>query len=262
MTLKCTMILGDCLEVMQNLPARSFDSFISDLPYCTTERKHTANHWDSVINLKKLWDQINLRCQSYSPKVFIGCMTLAVALISSNPKEYRYDLVAERYFSTGFLNSRHQPLRKHDLILLFSSSRSTYNPQMTIGQPYKEKSRRPSENYGSQKQAITISPGTRYPVSIQRPSYEPERRTGKQRSLHPTQKPVALLDWLIRTYSNEGDNVLDPTSGSGTTAVAALSCGRNVACIEKNPGYFDASVERVRKHVRDNFIRAEIDVIR
>ncbi len=262
MSLKCTMILGDCLEVMPTLPKASVQMCFADLPYSTNLRKHSANTWDTPVDLAAMWNCLDAVSTPGSAKVLIGCMTLCSNLLVSNRKEFRYDLVVERYFSTGFLNSKRQPLRKHDLLLIFSSGAAPYFPQMLTGKPYRETARRPSSNYGAQSGAVTISKGTRFPVSIIRPTFEPERKTGIKRSAHPTQKSVHLLDWIIRTYSNPGDNVLDPVSGSGTTAVAALACGRNVVCIEKDAGYFDASVERVRKHVADNKIDATIEVRR
>lgn len=227
---------GDCLEVMKEIPDKSIDLILCDLPYGTTRNK-----WDSIIPLDKLWKQyeriikdngaICLFAQSPFDKV-LGC---------SNLKLLRYEWIWEKDNGTGFLNAKKMPLKIHENILVFYKKPPCYNPQMRTGfKPYKCKQGRHSTNYGLYEQGhITESDGERYPIDI----IEFKKDSG----LHPTQKPVALLEYLIKTYTNEGDVVLDNCIGSGSTGVACVHTNRNFIGIELDENYFNIAKERIEK---------------
>lgn len=156
----------------------------------------------------------------------------------SNLKMLRYEWIWEKEVATGFLNSKKAPLKKHENVLVFCKKGSIYNPQFTKGEPYKTINGRLSSNYGNRKPAITDNDGLRYPVSVLKFGRIKER-------IHPTQKPVALFEYLIKTYTNKGDLVLDNCMGSGTTAIAALNTERNFIGFEIDKGYYDKSIERI-----------------
>ena len=251
MTLKCTMILGDCLDAMPSFPKKSVQMIFADLPYGLIDSK-----WDSRINLVALWSAIGQVRRIDCVCVFTAVQPFTTTLVSSNVKEFRHDIVWRKGQAVGFLNAKKCPLRIHETALVFGGR--TYNPQMwdkgverNASGARKNKSTN-SDTYTRARDNGRVSTD-RYPLSV----LDIRDRENKY---HSAQKPVALLDWFIRSYSNSGENILDPCSGSGTTAVAALSCGRNVVCIEKDKGYFEASVERVRKFVVDGGIDAEIEV--
>ena len=253
--LKCTMMLGDCLDVMPTIP-KTADFIFADIPYGVLNAA-----WDKRIDLSRLWAAFDVTRKPNAAVCLMGTQPYVTELISSNKTNFSYDLIWIKGRGTGAFQARRRPLRAHEYLLVFFAAKATYTPQMRAA----ERSRRgvinkpsyPDSVFGPISASSYVYGDLVFPLSWFKA--EPEHA---RRKIHSTQKPPSLLDWLIRTYSNEGDKVLDPTSGSGTTAVAALSCGRNVTCIEKDDGYFDASVERVRKHVRDNFIRAEIEVVR
>ena len=257
MPVTCTMILGDCLEVMPTLPEASVRLTFADLPYGLICQK-----WDCQIDLVRFWPPVLSISAPGSVSLFTATQPFATSLINSQPKLFRYDLVWNKGRSSNFFQAKIRPMRTHEVILLFSRNSGTYNPQMTVGPNCAGRLTKTqgskSAHYGSEHKIGAMrgrSDNLRFPVSI---VDAPHNRKYQ----HPTQKPLALLDWLIRTYSNEGDMVLDPTSGSGTTAVSAIQNGRSVTCIEKDPDYFEASVERVRKHVKDQLIDAVVEVRR
>lgn len=235
-----TLIHGDCLKAMPTLKPQSVQLVFADLPYGVTQRS-----WDQPICLDSLWAALGQVTSANGMAALSATMRFASAIIASNPKHFRYDLVWDKTRTTGFLNANKMPLRRHEHILIFSSSRHTYNPQKTPGKPWSKRvARRTDLNYGhvasdTHEQA---SDGWRHPTSILAvPS-------GNAKSLHPTQKPVALLEWLIKTYTNPGDTILDPVSGSGTTAIAALNTSRKAVCIEKDRSYFEVMHKRVAEH--------------
>lgn len=233
--LKC----GDCLELMKDIPDKSIDMILCDLPYNTSNRKTTWNEWDSEINLSNLWDEYN-RVMKDNGVVVLFAQGLFVAnVIMSNPKNYKYEWIWQKEQGTGFLNAKRMPLKNHENILVFYKKTPIYNPQMRKGfKPYSQKSGRGSSNYGEQIRVITENDGTRYPVDI----VEFKRDKNK---LHPTQKPVALLEYLIKTYTNEGNLVLDNCMGSGSTGVACINTNRNFIGIELDENYFKIAKERI-----------------
>lgn len=253
------MILGDCLEVMPTLSKIDASLLAADLPYGST-----GCAWDqSLVDLNLFWSSVDKSCHSEYVGICFSNWSFGHAVQTSNQKRFRYEIVWRKSNITGFFGAKHRPLKSHEYMLVFGPGK-IYNPQMTPVGP--ENSYRPktvyesiarSEIYGGGlgQQPHRQDNGWRYPRTVY---FVPSEK--RKLSRHPTQKPVALLDWLIRTYSNAGDMVLDPTSGSGTTAVSACQNGRSVVCIEKDEGYFEASIERVRKHIRDNLLDVKLEV--
>lgn len=229
---------GDCLELMRTIPDGSVDMVLCDLPYGTTQNK-----WDSVIPFDALWEQYWRVCKSNAAVVLTAAQPFTSALVMSQIQFFKYDWTWDKGQITGFLNSKKMPLRKHEDVLVFYKSLPTYNPQMTEGKPYVQKRKHGSENYGAQTESLTENKGLRYPTSIL-PIAHPRIAGG-----HPTQKPVALFEYLIRTYTNPGETVLDNTAGSGTTAIAAENAERGWICIERDPDYYAAAVGRVWDHI-------------
>ena len=227
---------GDCLELMKNIADKSIDMILCDLPYGTTQNK-----WDTVISFDKLWTQYNRIIKDNGVIILFSQMPFGANLIMSNPKMFRYEWIWEKKHATGHLNAQKMPMKAHENILVFYKHLPTYNPQMREGfQPYSQKSGKASSNYGEQVQVITNSDGTRYPIDV----IEFNR---DKAGLHPTQKPVALLEYLIKTYTNEGDVVLDNCMGSGSTCVACVNTNRHYIGFEKEPKYFDIACERLEK---------------
>lgn len=234
------MILGDCLEVMQSFENGSVDLILCDLPYGITLCK-----WDSPIDLDTLWALYRRIIKPGGVIVLTATMPFGARLIMSNPKWFRHELIWEKDNGSNPLQANRAPMRVHENILVFCEQRAIYNPQKTEGKrAYIRLNLRPSSTNQRQcSRTPTINlKGDRYPRSVQKF----KRDYGKL--IHSTQKPVALFEWLIRTYSNEGDLVLDNCSGSGTTAIAAINSGRNYLLIEKDEKYYELSKERIKKH--------------
>lgn len=234
--MKIDLRRGDCLEIMKDIPDKSIDMILCDLPYGTTRNK-----WDSVIPLDKLWEQYNRIIKEGGAIVLFSQMPFTAELIHSNLKYFRYEWIWEKDNGTGFLNAKKMPLKIHENILVFYKKTPTYNPQMRKGfKPYKCKQGRHSSNYGAYEQGhITESNGERYPIDI--------IKFKKDSGLHPTQKPVALLEYLIKTYTNENDVILDNCMGSGSCGVAAINTGRSFIGIEVDEKYFEIAKERIDK---------------
>ena len=225
---------GDCLEIMKDIPDKSIDMILCDLPFGTTRNK-----WDSVIPLDKLWEQYNRIIKEGGAIVLFSQMPFTAELTHSNLKYFRYEWIWEKDNGTGFLNAKKMPLKIHENILVFYKKTPTYNPQMRKGfKPYKCKQGRHSSNYGAYEQGhITESNGERYPIDI--------IKFKKDSGLHPTQKPVALLEYLIKTYTNENDVILDNCMGSGSCGVAAINTGRSFIGIELEEKYLNIAKERI-----------------
>ena len=229
-----TIIHGDCLEVMPQLPNGSVDMILCDLPYGTTACK-----WDTIIPFEPLWREYKRIIKSNGAIVLTASQPFTSALVMSNPKWFKYEWVWEKDNATGFLNSKKQPLRIAENILIFYDKQCIYNPQFIAGKPYKAKTgdTRPSV-YGKHKSLHIDSNGERYPKNIL-------KFTRGNLKVHPTQKPVALFEYLIKTYTNENDLVLDNCAGSGTTGVACKNLNRNFILIEKDLGYFNIAQTRI-----------------
>jgi site-specific DNA-methyltransferase (adenine-specific) len=232
------LFCGDCLEVMPKLADKSIDMIFCDLPYGTTQCK-----WDSIIDLSKLWSEYERVIKDNGAIVLFSAQPFTSALVMSNPKLFKYDWTWQKPKGTGHLNAKKQPMRDKEDICVFYKKQCTYNPQMTEGMPYKEKSgwkgTEGYEGYGVDKRLGNDNNGVRYPKQVQQFGVV-ERGT-----LHPTQKPLALIEYMIKTYTNEGDLVLDNCAGSGTTAIACIKTNRKYILIEKDKKYCKIAKERI-----------------
>ena len=237
------LINGDALKIMDDLIKEGIvvDCVLTDPPYGTTACK-----WDSVIPFEPMWERLNKLIKPNGAIVLFGSEPFSSALRMSNIKNYKYDWVWEKSKATGFLNSKRMPLIAIELISIFYKRPPTYNPQKTKGKPYnKGTAYRPTDVYGKQTQTSIKSDGERLPRNII--YFRTAESEGK---LHPTQKPVALGQYLIRTYTNEGETILDFTAGSFTTAIACLNTKRNFIGIEKDKKYFEIGKNRVEEHIK------------
>lgn len=225
---------GDCLDLMKEIPDKSIDMILCDLPYGTTRNK-----WDSIIPLEPLWKQYKRIIKDNGAIVLTAQTPFDKVLGVSNLDMLKYEWIWEKTESTGFLNAKKMPLKRHENILVFYKKMPTYNPRFTKGTPYSyQKDGISSGNYGDSKGTNKIiNEGKRYPVSI--------ITFKKDKGLHPTQKPVALCEYLIKTYTNEGELVLDNCMGSGSTIVACLNTDRNFIGIEKELKYFEIAKKRI-----------------
>ena len=218
---------GDCLEYMKEIPDGSVDMILCDLPYGMTQNK-----WDSYIPLDKLWEQYNRIIKTNGAIVLTSNGVFTAKLILSQPNIYKYKWVWEKSKPTNFLNAKKQPLRKHEDVCVFYKKQPVYHPQMTKGEPYDKGKRKNQQcgNYGDFESVHVASDGERYPTDI----IYVKTTESEGPVLHPTQKPIELGRYMVRTYTNPGDIVLDNTFGSGSFLVAALMEGRNFIGIEKN----------------------------
>ena len=232
------LIQGDCLEVMKNIPSASVDMILCDLPYGTTRNK-----WDTCLNLGKLWEQYKRIIKDNGAIVLFSQMPFTATLVMSNPKMFRYEWIAEKSLATGFLNAKRMPMKAHENILVFYKKLPTYNAQMTKGKPYSITRRDIGGQYLHNFESIeTKNEGTRCPRDVLRDLWQPYCG-GKM--YHPTQKPVPLLEYLIKTYTNEGDTVLDNCMGSGSTGVACVNTKRDFIGVELDENYFDIARRRI-----------------
>ena len=245
--MKINLKKGDCLKLMNDIPDKSIDMILCDLPYGTTQNK-----WDSIISLDKLWEQYCRVIKDNGAIVLFAQTPFDKVLGCSNLKMLKYEWIWEKTSATGHLNAKKMPMKAHENILVFYKKLPTYNPQKTTGHtPVHSYTKHQDDgsNYG--KTLIGISGGgstERYPRSVQ------VFKTDKQKeALHPTQKPVDLLEYLIKTYTNEGETVLDNTMGSGSTGVAAVRTNRNFVGIELDDTYFEIANKRI-KDVYDRVI--------
>ena len=240
------LLQGDCLELMNKIPNKSIDMILCDLPYGTTKNK-----WDSALPFDKMWEQYDRIIKEN------GCIALFADgmfmsdLMQSNKKLWRYNLVWDKELISGFLNANRMPLRSHEEICIFYKKLPTYNPQFTDGEPLhgmgtkfsQEKNK--NNNYGNfdscnNPSAKRTGDTKKYPKSIVK-----FPRPASCVMIHPTQKPVELLEWLIKTYTNENDFVLDNCMGSGSTGVAAVGINRNFIGMELEEKYFNIAKERI-----------------
>lgn len=233
--------LGDCLELMPKIADKSVDMVLCDLPFGTTRNK-----WDIIIPLEPLWQQYNRIIKDNGAIVLFGQQPFTSMLVMSNPKMFKYEWIWEKESGSGFLNAKKSPLKIHENILVFYKNQPAYNPQMRTGfKPYTCKQGGIGNNYDFKhnKETVTENNGERYPVDIIKFNRDKEK-------YHSTQKPVELLRYLIRTYTNENDVVLDNTMGSGSTCVAAIREKRNFIGIELNDEYFDIASNRINNEKR------------
>lgn len=232
---------GDCLEIMKNIPDQSINMILCDLPYGTTQCS-----WDIIIPFDLLWDQYKRIIKNNGAILLFGAEPFSSHLRLSNLSWYKYDWIWDKVKGTGFLNSNKQPLRSHEIISVFYKNQSVYNPQKTFGHKRKQTFRSKdlkTEVYGSMNKDYKYDSTERYPKTIQ--AFHTDTQNS---SLHPTQKPIDLCKYMIKTYTNEGDLVLDNCAGSGTTGVACIETNRNYILIEKEIKYFNITKQRVSTH--------------
>ena len=237
------LLQGDCLELMKALPDGSVDMILCDLPYGTTGCK-----WDSVIPFDALWTEYRRIAKPNAAVVLTGAQPFTSALVMSNPLYFRYQWVWDKKIPSGMSYARFQPMRQHEDILVFCwGSRVPYNPQMIKREkPIKEGGKKKSEsapiaNFNSMGGKI---------YDMKNPTTLLQFDKVRRGSVHPTQKPVALMEYLIRTYTNEGDTILDNCMGSGTTGVACVNTGRRFIGMEMDAGYFAIAQGRIQAAVR------------
>lgn len=220
------LIQGDCLEVMMTLPAQSVDAIITDLPYGTTKCK-----WDSVIPFAPMWEAVKHVLKPKGAFVTTASQPFTSALVMSNPVWFRYEWILQKNRGGDIFNSKKYPIKRHENILVFSKEKHLYNPQGLEKKPKKRSATKAGRLFYAEKyKPEYIQEFTGYPTSN---LYFPITE-----SVHPTQKPVALYEYLVRTYTNEGDTVLDMCFGSGTTGKACRNTGREFIGIERDPDYF------------------------
>jgi site-specific DNA-methyltransferase (adenine-specific) len=233
---------GNCLALLPQILPASIDLMLADLPYGTTQCT-----WDTPIDLVRFWPAVWRALKQAGTAVLFATQPFTSRLISSAYDDFRYMWIWEKPKATGHLNSKKQPLRAHEDIVVFFRKPGTYNPQFEKGEAYKGTPRpasKTTEHYSAYGEARGDNPGIRYPRSVLRFSHALGKKEVK---VHPTQKPVALLRYLIRTYSNPGDVVLDPCEGSGSTGEAAVLEGRKYIGIELDPVMSRHAIRRLKK---------------
>lgn len=239
---------GDCLELIKQLPDKSIDCIICDPPYEVLNKNNKDAQWDRIIPFDELWQQYERVAKDDAAIILFAQGMFTARLMMSNPKLWRYNLIWQKGGRcSGFLNAKKMPLREHEDIVVFYRKQPTYNPQMTKCHPYERNHSRGRQQgeqtnrcYGEFGRAEDIITDLKYPKSIlnfNRPHPQ----------IHPTQKPVALIQYLIKTYSNENDLILDNCIGSGTTAVAAIKEKRHFIGMELNKEYYDIACKRVKE---------------
>ena len=236
---------GDCLDILPKIDSKSIDMILCDLPYGTTGCK-----WDSIIPFEQLWTQYERIIKDNGAIVLTASMPFTAKLAASKIEWLKYEWIWEKDNGSNFAHAKHQPMKVHENILVFCKGRTKYNPQWTYGKPYAGKSKRarkkPVETIGSigagkNDMSYGSPDGRRYPRSI--------LRFNQERGLHPTQKPVALFEYMIRTYTDPGELVLDNCMGSGTTLRAAKNMGRRAIGIELDERYCEIAVKRLQQDV-------------
>ena len=236
-----SLMNDDCLKAMSKIPDKSIDMILCDLPYGCTAR----NKWDEIIPFELLWKQYLRIIKDNGCIVLFAQGMFTAKLMTSNPKMWRYNLIWEKTQPTGFLNANKMPLRSHEDICVFYKQLPTYNPQKTTGHTRKISSSKHKRNckettdYGKHN-FVSYDSTERFPVSVLKYAKDTQKE-----SLHPTQKPIALLEYLIRTYTDEGDLVLDNCMGSGSTGVACMNTKRRFIGIEIEQKYFDIAKKRI-----------------
>lgn len=230
-----TLRMGDCLELMKEIPDGSIDMILCDLPYGTTQCK-----WDAVIPFESLWSHYTRIIKNNGVIALFADEPFSANLVHSNLKLYRYELIWQKEQGTDFLNANRKPLKAHEKIQIFYKKQPVYNKQLTDGKPYRavNSGKKSTNCYGSFRMGYFKSMGDkRNPVSV--------LKFNRERGLHPTQKPVALLEYLVKTYTNEGETVLDNCMGSGSTGVACINTGRRFIGMELDPQYFEIAEKRI-----------------
>ena len=244
---KPTLLHGDCLELMKDIPAGSVDMVLTDPPYGTTACK-----WDSIIPLEPMWEQLKRIIKPNGAIVMTASQPFTTTLIASNMRMFKYCWYWKKNRATGVLNAKKQPLREVEEIVVFNAKK--YNPQglVEVNQPSRN-SKKDYANYGAGTCKEYTQKFTNYPRQVL-------RFNSVQRTLHSTQKPVDLMEYLIKTYTYPGDTVLDFTSGSLTTGIACVNLGRNIIAIEKDEKYFNIGVNRLKEHIKCLNLKIELEI--
>jgi site-specific DNA-methyltransferase (adenine-specific) len=241
---------GDCLEILPTLEVKA-DMILCDLPYGTTACK-----WDVIIPFEPLWEQYKRIIKDNGAIVLTASQPFTSALVMSNVKDFRYNLIWNKHKSSSALHAKIQPLRIHEDIVIFSKNKTVYNPQMVKGKPRVDKESKISNGEAFGNNIVTRKyenkEGLYYPKSILDIS-----NADQTNKVHPTQKPVALFEYLIKTYTNEGDLVLDNCAGSGTTAIAAIRYNRRYIMIEKEEKYCEIAAKRIETELNQTDIFRE-----
>ncbi|OHD27282.1 MAG: hypothetical protein A2Y38_19355 [Spirochaetes bacterium GWB1_59_5] len=237
------IILGDCLDVMPAIPSGSINLILTDLPYGVTDC-----HWDRRIDLVRLFCEYRRILSDRGALVLMATQPFATDLVNACRDWFRYDLVWDKEYSVGFLNANRMPLRRHEFALVFYRRLPVYNPQFGAGRPYHAKGggMKAKGVYKPIQIIATDNDGRRYPTSVLR--FPREMNSAKSKKLfHPTQKPFALFEYFVRTYTNPGAVVLDSCLGSGTTALACVANNRHFIGIEKDPDFVDVAEARLSR---------------
>lgn len=241
------LIHGDCLIEMQKIPDKSIDFICSDLPYGVLNRSNKSAKWDVVIPFDKLWEQYERIIKDNGAITLFGQGMFTAQLMMSNPNMWRYNLIWDKSpHVTGFLDANKRPLRCHEDICIFYKKQPTYNPQFTIGNKNHNRGHTTTHNnvYGCYKATETHITNKKYPKSI----ISIPKEKNSTLFHHQSKKPIALIGWLVKTYSNEGELVLDNTAGSMTTAIACINTNRRCICIEKDDNFFEIGCKRVEDY--------------
>lgn len=236
----------DCLEGMKRIADGSVDMILCDLPYQLTKLK-----WDTIIPFNKLWEQYERVIKDNGAIALTASQPFTSALVMSNPKLFKYEWIWKKNAGSNFACLKYQPMKEHESVLIFSKNKTVYNPQMQERAESGKSRVKTKINYNTKTELVEDSlhnkisstrPQLRYPSSVQ--------LFNRERGLHPTQKPVALFEYLIRTYTNEGELVLDSCMGSGTAAIACMNTNRNFIGFEMNKGYYKIACDRIEEHRR------------
>ena len=240
--MSCHIKQGDCLELMKEIPDGSVDMILCDLPYGTTACK-----WDVIIPFEPLWEQYKRVIKMGGAVVLFCKQPFTSLVVQSNLDWWRYELIWQKEKGTDFGHANHKPLNAHENIEIFYNKQPTYNKQMLKGTPYIKKNNRNNDktdlNFSSDNSGIWVNKGERTPVSVLKFARD---NIHKGKNLHPTQKPVKLLEWLIKSYTNEGETVLDNCMGSGSTGVACVNTNRKFIGYELDEEYFKIAEKRLQ----------------
>jgi len=265
MTTTAKLLQGDCLDLLPTIPDQSVDMILADPPYGITACK-----WDSVIDFGLMWEQLKRITKDNGAICLFGSEPFSSALRMRNIKMFKYDWIWDKVQPTGAFTAKKMPMKQHEIVSVFYKTQPTYNRQMT-DRPKKDIRKNAVRNKNNQKTnqgydhvgravmkyATDYDPTKVNPKSILTFSKQPKR----VKNLHPTQKPVALMEYLIKTYTNEGETVLDFTAGSFTTGVACVNIGRNFIGIEKDKNYFDIGTNRIKETIKCLDLKTELTII-
>lgn len=252
-----TLYHGDTFRYMESLPDKSIDFICADPPYGSTKNK-----WDTILPFDKLWQNYTRLIKPGGAISLFGTGLFAYRLALSNEKMFKYEIIWHKSKSGSSFTAKYRPVQKHENILIFGKGKVKYNPQLEEGEPYYRKRKankgdKPNNhNLGVVSVSETVNDGFRYPSTVQ--FFQQKWR--RQDQNHPTEKPVELMEWLVCSYSDEGDTVLDNTMGSCPTGLACMNTGRNFIGIESDPGYFNRSIERINENMTDK--QCHLDIIR